>query len=300
MRPFRLWLVGPSSFAFAVLACGSGNGGGAGGLPGGAGTSGPVSFEDFPKKYADALCKVAAACCTNAGVAYDDAYCHDDHAFDPGKYGYLNNGQTLRFDPDGAGRCLDAVAAAGCGLKDDLDEPGCEGVIVGLVPVGGKCFESIECAPSLGKVIRCDTPGEDTEGVCKEFLTSAAGGPCGRDVFGECGVGLVCEDFSQPTSTCIAAPRGGEKCGIGGPCEAGFSCGQSLTCEAVVPIGGACSGFGGCAEGARCKEGVCTPPGADGSACRTGEDCASNRCIADRCRQRIVSSCGDEGNTAPQ
>lgn len=298
MRPCRL--IGFSLFGFGLLACGSGNGGGTGGLPGGAGTSGPVSFEDFPKKYADAICKVAASCCATAGIAYDDAHCRDDHAVDPGKFAYLNNGQTLRFDADGAGRCLDAIANAGCGVDDDLDQPGCEGTIVGLVPQGGKCFESIECAPVLGKRIRCETNGEDTEGVCREFVTSPADGPCGRDVFGECGEGLVCEDATQPTSTCVAAPRAGEKCGIGGPCEPGYHCStSSFTCEAIVANGGACKSFTDCVEGSQCKDGVCRTRGADGAACGNSEDCASNRCVNDRCRQKIIQSCGEDSGSAP-
>jgi hypothetical protein len=73
---------------------------------------------------------------------------------------------------------------------------------------------------------------------------------CPKDGF--CGVEDVSSDFK-----CMPAPKLGEPC-KNQKCATGSHCGfTSKTCEADVPIGGACTTATDCGEGADCDNGKC-------------------------------------------
>ncbi|RYE93564.1 MAG: hypothetical protein EOO75_04080 [Myxococcales bacterium] len=279
--------------ALVLAACGD---------SGSSSTSGPVSADDFPARYLDAYCGKLASCCEGESVPYDEAYCRQSAAFNPGKYAGLVNSPSLRFDPDAAGRCIDAIKAR-CSLRDDLDIPGCEGVFVGQVAIGGACLESIECAPVAGQTVYCGGQKfEDGPGTCMVLTSLAAGAACGGQVEGICSDGLACDG-----QTCVALPGAGQSCEKTFACDDASNCEfSSRTCVAKPAPGEVCAGDFSCPEGYFCNSFV-TPSTCDtllprGAACQVGFHCLSGRCERGLCRETDLSSCsgpGDGENGSP-
>ena len=257
-------------------------------------STGPISAADFPARYLDAFCAALAPCCSAESVTYDDVYCREHAAFDPGKYGELVSSPAIAFDPAAAGRCLDAIKAT-CSLKDDLQIPGCEGVIVGKTALGGACFDSITCAPVTGQTVRCGgQKEEDGPGTCRLPVVLAAGEACGGQIDGGCADELTCDASGH----CAALP------GVGQPCSDQFSCARTAYCDATKVCvakpgaGEVCTGDGTCLDGLYCNTSA-TPPtcGArlkHGEACKTGVYCLSGRCERGLCRDAELRSCSKE------
>jgi hypothetical protein len=282
----RLWLRSSLFVASTVcfaFACGDTDEGGTG-----ASANGPVPAEDFPKRYTDTYCATVAPCCEGAGVPYDDAFCHEKNAVNPDKFAALVNDPSVRFDPAAAGRCLDALAAAGCSADNDLDGPTCGGVFVGSLATGTPCEHELQCAPVAGKRVDCLSTALDAPSTCVAIVDAAAAGePCGPAAFAQCAPGLTC----GATNTCVTAPPVGESCQPGGACAQGAVCSPTFTCQAIAADGEACISFGECAETSFCNQGTCARRLPDNTACASSEACESQRCQAGVCRARTISSC---------
>ncbi len=190
----------------------------------------------------------------------------------------LRQGTTLRFDATAARRCLDDLTACTPDyLPDFLGVASCAEVFVGMVPTGGPCWRSEECAE--GGVCgerSLDTMTRRCPATCHP--RPAAGTPCGEGL-SRCGHGFldataVCLGASGATAVCVAVQRGpsvgeGQPCGYLGTstdarktyvgCGAGLWCPSSLvptlfqaTCARTLAVGVSCAS-GMCAVGLVCK-----------------------------------------------
>lgn len=267
-----------------------------------AAASGPVSAADFPARYVQTYCRTLAPCCGQDAVKYDEAYCLEHEKLGEKFASYAQENPYLAYDPVGGGKCLDAMAAAGCAIQDDVGTPGCEGVLVGKIPLGEKCFERIHCAPQAGQVVDCTgIQTEDGPGVCGIVATNiGAGAPCGFDRSTQCAKGLSCVpvDPKDPkTSVCTPPPALGEKCNY--DCAVGARCdnGGSNVCVAKLALGEACFGDTVCVEGSFCDhagEKMCKPLLQRGAPCGLPFHCASGFCEGGLCRGGDVHECSGD------
>ncbi len=240
----------------------------------------------------DAVCAQLADCPTpgagNAFVAYIAANpaqfsCSDqlaaDGGFGVGQMREAVDAGRIRYDAAAAGRCL-ANLNASCGafsggLEADDD---CKGVFVGLVPLGGTCYQDEECAGDA----HCDESA-GCPGVCEASATlgqACDDVPCSRNAEG---VRLECTSTTaNPNPHCVAVAfdvvGAGESCGevvadgesqLQAVCDTGLYCKRNLgaavgNCavpipqlQTCVPNLDACAGDASCvaapAGGFRCE-----------------------------------------------
>lgn len=211
---------------------------------------------------------------------------------------------------------LDAECASGtCEQRQDCPESGC--CVSACRPVqssasdGGACAKDRDCQTGLicAKAQRCQKP-------------AAAGADCNNDR--ECGDGLGCiNPLSTMPGTCRALPHLGEACpylrcagenlrcddagthtcvalGLpGAPCATAADCSpymacnqDSRTCQELPSLGmsctGACRGASFCLVDAT-GAGTCATPKANGAACESLSECASDYCFVGP----VFDSCTD-------
>ena len=300
----RAWLAGKSSkfgllTALLLAGCGAsvsevpaGGGAGTGSATGGSSSaSGPIAVEDLRTRLASAFCDGIADCCRAAALPYDAMSCKstavDTLELDP----LISDSPRVRYDPDAAGQCLDAYVAflRGCVGTDEVPESvngPCTRALVGLVPPGGACVETNECArPDSGNV------------SCQIDPTLAMGGTCVvTSAPRHASVGEACSGSCDDEDDCLGSP---------GPIGAapaptcfgsdGLYCNSAGNCQPFVADGGPCS-LEGCQKQSYCDAGVCTPKKPDGASCNDSRECAADRCldptgngVAGTCHQRAIA-----------
>ena len=237
------------------------------------------------------------------------------------------------LEDDGAACVFGAQCASGyCAASTNPDgSPGC-GACVPLAKEGedcssGKvhCFEGLVCqggtcvpgpAFGLSPGAPCDRLGSCASGYyCLELtgdaaprcqLAPAVGEACPLDT-------PYCDGNCNTDGLCVAAPRKGAPCALGGSdahiCELGLRCDLGAaggpTCVPPLPLGAACTPLnadfssGGCEKGAlchcddtACESGTCVKRRDLGDSCGGAHDV----CIAGtRCESGLCESAGPQG-----
>ncbi len=213
----------------------------------------------FAAAYADALCSNIGPCCQAASFAYDAAACTSKVASNIAgvvlSFTAADGGGTLRQDR--AARLVASIArqASTC---SDLNQSSAEATDfvrdlitlfapTGTAATGAACAMENDCADAPGAAPRC------LYGRCVAHLPATDGSPCDAQ-------------SSTTVGDCTARL-------IGTPGT--FWCDDTLgTCQALGPLGSACSKTAACAPGTRCTAGVCSSLAAMGEPCAARSDCA--------------------------
>ena len=213
---------------------------------------------------------------------------------------------SVRVTPAACDRAIRGAVADGgtCYSSQECVSSECDVPDCGMACCAGTCQPTIADA-AIGQ--SCATASCVTGAFCSaaDVCTAllSAGGTCQSD--NECGYGLTC----NAADTCVASANRGEACvddgcqdigdrcdggscvaksAVGGACQMGFAglfdcqqplvCnGASLKCEAAPTAGQACQFF--CGGGAFCNDSnVCEAPRANGGACNSNSECATNFC----------------------
>jgi hypothetical protein len=242
------------------------------------------SPEEYEAGYARLACALQARC---GGIGASElAACNRDGPaiVRAAAFGLINSwiaGGRVAFDGAAARRCLDDVGALDCGFHaPPSGEADCSAVFRGLVPVGGACSDSIQCAGGW-----CQQPAPSCSGVCRALVGAG----------GSCAAGEHCADalFCDPVMFVCTQKRS-----VGGPCLGGAQCSDGLICAGAAPFGqgGTCTvrpaGVAGdpcelalvgdsCAPAFSCSGGHCVARAAAGASCDPGSGCVDGfTCLA--------------------
>jgi hypothetical protein len=222
----------------------------------------PLSpYEAYIAHLVELLCSSAADCCSNPG--FSESMCQQ----------YLPllaerpDAQNFVFHEDLGAQCIEATrAGTACAEPPAI----CNSVVTGLVAPGQPCRSTLECAAPSPLVLSgsCDEL-DDGSFRCRQAakLGEACDGSCDRN---------LCLDLTSFTGTRMCHK------------EEGLTCGESLTCEAVAPLGGSCADSPACATGSHCDfdSKTCLTDGGPGAPCffqtecGDGTSCNGSSCVA--------------------
>jgi len=300
-----------AGLVFTWLATGSGcssqgSGGelGAGGSSGSS-SSGVVPLGSFAAEYADVLCDGLSRCCPAAGLPYDDATCRSNWLLVSQSIVTVAEPPNVSYNGNAAATCFEAIRAdlAACNNFSDVgdNEPACRQVFQGTLPNGAECQESIECArPAEGSVgcsqddlgvRRCDQRplgvlGSPCEGTCSRegnvTFCSLGGSGAARCYKND---GLFCDDTG--TGTCQRLVAIGGDCTGFKECVDGAFC-DGTVCAARLPVGSACGGDSECAATAYCETGFCVVRKPVGATCTFDVECAGGGCNNGVCEDALA------------
>ncbi len=267
----------------------------------GGGGPAPVEVEDFGVEAMTALCDWAVRCRHTP----DEETCRrmiDGRAYDVRRaIDTIAAGRAL-WDAEAAGHCVAATRDAVC-PDDAFAHEACGRLLIGLVPQGGACTSSFDCADRAGcAVTTCDEqccagtcgapqpPPAPIERVgvgepCVQHLDCVAGAYCGVErrcvampdapgepcLFGCAWGDLYCDVF---TETCKRFGGRGDPCDADSPCDPAWAyC--DVTCRDLPGPGEPCdSAARRCALAAWCgPASVCVPLGTAGSSCAGDGEC---------------------------
>jgi hypothetical protein len=315
-----------SKLVVSVAVCALGAlGGGCSGSDGGAATVGPVTLDQYPQAYANALCDTLAPCCKAANLTYTESACKSAATDDWSQFIAASSGAHTRYDADAAGRCIAAVknGVASCKPNDDEDaaaQAACSSVFIGTIAVGSACTSSADCiapatcqndpsATSFNAAGVCTAPG-----VGVGASHAAAGAPCVSTCDDRDGGGL-CQNFGPEgggicytsdglfcpfdTQVCAAFGKLGEACSVQeNSCVSGAYC-NGGTCAAQVDSG-PCDMFNNaCSAKSYCDLGQCFAKKADHFGCTTDGECASGVC-AQTTANTSQGTCGVPSLATPE
>lgn len=207
--------------------------------------------------------------------------------------GKVKQGQACEFDEECAsGSCLipgcnnaccpgqcgpsvqPAQIGASCAAVACVDTAYCDQTLTcrALVTQGGTCVDSSWCDFGLG----C-TGVSTGSGTCNPL--PATGSPCPDQ---ECAsIGDVC----NAQKICAAMGLPGAPCTGNGDCSYYYQCDTTMHCAAYPTVGQACTTL--CSDGSWCMTSTCAAPQANGAACGTANQCASDYCDG------MTSQCAD-------
>jgi MYXO-CTERM domain-containing protein len=220
----RAWL----GLVIGLVAAGCGGGSGSSG--------GPVSLDQFPAAYAQAICDQNFKCASADDImGRTKQDCLDTNLsglqfLSPQLRASVQKGR-LGYDAAQMGTCIASLRGMSCAdWTSGLVEPaGCKDAFVPKVAVGGACTQDGECIGGT-----CD--GADTskmpptDGMCVAETKIAHGAACG--------IADTCVDGDYCDGTCKTHKAGGEPCTSSDEC--GYSCNETTM---------KCSGYAGCAVG---------------------------------------------------
>ena len=266
-------------------------------------TSSPLSADNFPTTFANAVCNSIAACCQQAGL--DSSSCQSTlqavlttwvakHTADP----------KVVLDPAAAARCIDVTRSAFTACTDrDLAKQsngGCSQMVYGTVPLGGSCTDGRQCIPPTDGTVECDAgvcaigpprattdgphraAGDPCDGTCRPTNCSWSGTSpspalCWTDD------GVYCASYG----VCAATPAVGEPCsyycGKSAHCADDGLCAPNLTtgpCE----INDDCLASSFCDRPSSAVSGQCALLKDLGATCSYAKQCASGQCLGGTCR----------------
>lgn len=295
---------------------GSITGGGGAGGGGGGGSSGSIAqVNAYCNAISDKICTNFVSCNlmesnfkTQCVSIFGDSFCSD-----------LRNsvsGGQASYDGTKSDQCVQAIQSAPAGNCDNpfgnvFSGSACSGLSVGLVPNGGRCDTSGDCAASscshaadAGSICNgvCGGPGGGT-GTGNGYL----GNPCYGTTVGSCyspnwcdvsanlckapqGTGGNCTSSGSrecdsnnycntTTGKCAALPGPGTACNTSTYpyCNAASYCSYSTSppmCVVKGPQGASCTQFSvPCEDSLRCVNSTCQPPVGSGGACQNYNDC---------------------------
>jgi hypothetical protein len=148
---------------------------------------------------------------------------------------------------------IDCNASLSCSVK-------------GTLPDGAACGAATQCAGGLCNTSNTPNPSSElTCGTCASYV--ALGSACSS---GKCDPTMgACEN-----GTCVAFATQGQSC-TAAPCGSDLLCDTTThTCQPFPTKGAACTFE--CAYPYKCSSQTCIDPVAQGGACPTGNECASN------------------------
>jgi hypothetical protein len=212
---------------FVVVGCGGGG----------------VSLSSLGDEIEDSVCSAQVDCgfFPDMQSCLDTSFVNMDQAM-----ASVDDGRA-EYHSDQAGECADLFGSlSSCDILADLDldalDEACDGVLTGLVELGGECYDSEECAGDA----YCDRP-------------------CNSD---ECCAGACVADEVEPALVAIGADCSEADCVDGAYCDF-----DTDICVAAGNEGDACPGFGAqyCTAGLYCdaffEDSTCYRPGAEGEEC---------------------------------
>ena len=295
-----------SKLVVSVAVCALGAlGGGCSGSDGGAATVGPVSLDQYPQAFANALCDTIVPCCKAANLTYTESACKSAATDEWTQSIAQSSGAHTRYDADAAGRCIAAIKNEVATCKQtteagDATLAACSSVFVGMIAVGGACTSSADCvapascqsdpnATNFNAAGVCTAPGagvgashapagapcisscDDTaggQGFCQNF-SPAAGGVCYASDGLFCAFETqVCAAFGKLGEVCSVQERG---CVSGAYCNAG-------TCAAQIDSGPCDMAQDACSPKSYCDLGQCFAKKQDHFGCTADGECASGIC----------------------
>jgi hypothetical protein len=280
-------------------------------------SSGPPDVGHFASSMASAFCGSLHSCCNAAHYQYDDGSCtaqmqdQFQTAADAVKHG------KVVYHPQNVAACTKAIAdweghcSNDAGLASTM--PGtvspvvaaCWDVFTGIVPPGGSCLQSADCAISGPSDTAQCVPAPADGGaqgpgdlVCYlDKVETMVGGACTGHVVPQqndfqiitCSPTIgYCDTSSSTdgsTGTCKAFAKVGDPCTSGmAVCDpaAAYCDFQSGACKALGAVGDPCgAGTGGnCTTGLYCDtmSSTCMQPQPAGSPCTSGRECTSMFC----------------------
>jgi hypothetical protein len=261
------------------------------------GGGGPVELQNVCEEMKDALCDYMKKCDLEwylqfaAHMTCEELIECDEMGLDEMEKSVAAG--RLSYDAALAGKCLQSIRNAKCGVFDDIFEnleDECGGVFAGLVALDGDCYMEQECSEGL----YCDESVSYCPGQCQPYKNlgdTCSGGDCDPDV-ADC-------DWQQ--GICVELAGAGEVCD-NIECQDGLVCDYDTdpaVCLDPAGAGGSCSSARGCETGLQCLDGVCTGPANAGQECDIGDEfegimfaCAPNYyCDADIAMQERTGVC---------
>jgi len=208
-------------------------------------------YERFFGDYADALCESLAPCCTFTQFSVSE--CRSLLSFFATLEASAARKDRFVFHADRAKQCLADLRTQNLCTGDT--PASCDTVTEGKLSGGDSCKSSAEC-PSSERAAAVCRMTDDANGFCLfPGRAAARGEACAGD----------CDD----TFDCTGAESGADAFCYA---DTGLRC-LNGTCQDLVPVGGACSGFGDCLATATCSGGVCRALAGAGAACVSSSDC---------------------------
>jgi hypothetical protein len=228
-------------------------------------TAVPPNADNYPSRYADAVCGVLGPCCSDNGLAFDQGSCRlGGAAF--GKQGADRATQAgATFDAKAADACIEGATRLTQSCRsvsaDASVSAACARVWVGTKKPSERCTSDLDCAPGDGRGY-CYGASLDgtTAGTCVVRTTGAKVG----DV---CGV-----TNGTPPAALADCAASDLQCDLG-----------SRTCQPLTAIGTPCPGLTTCARGAYCDGTSCAAKLATGATCKADGDCESGVCLRNAC-----------------
>jgi hypothetical protein len=201
-----------------------------------------VGIEDFPNKYAQAICSKNFTCCDASELAGKtmSTCVTDNQTFVSLFIGEINSSQAqgrVSYDAKQSGTCIDSLKAMSC---DEFRQQGiggnmaaCMAFIMPKVAQGGACTQDFEC--TTGNCDGADTSATPAvDGMCIAApIVAAIGQGCAAN---DCVDGAYCDDS---TVTCLPLK------GAGAACTSDSEC--INTCNTTTNT---CTCYAGCAVGA--------------------------------------------------
>jgi len=221
--------------------------------------SGPKRLEDTSLKNRDSFCKAWADAACNSDVV-DACQAPDDDTCMAAQKADCAVRVPVGYVSTNAEKCISAVKRAYQDAelnKTELDlvlnlGGDCSQLVRGAVSAGGDCTLTTECDTTKGYT--CVIKGGDAEGTCQIPKIQGPGEPC-----------------DEPSQVCdTGAYCDGDNCLVTRPQ------GKSCTYEAMCSTSDLCD-FADATDDP--PTGKCAPKLARGTACTTGDECASGICL---------------------
>ncbi len=284
-----------------------------GGCSGSSDSVAPVTLDQYPQAFANALCDTIAPCCKAANVTYQETGCKSAATDQWTQTIARSSAAHTKYDADAAGRCIAAIkkVVASCKSTNNDATNVCSDVFVGTIALGGACTSNQDCA-APGTCERDPNNFDfNAPGVCTAPGSATAHAKAGEPCAGSCddrgGSTVFCGGFASgdPGGTCYAsdgvfcasetrvcAPFGkvGDLCSVAEMgCVTGAYCNDG-TCAAQIDSGSCARAPDACSSKSYCDLGQCFAKKQDHFGCSTDSECASGVCA--NAGNAVQGSCG--------
>ncbi len=303
-----------SKLVVAVSVCALGAlGGGCSGSSSSDGAAPPISLDQYPQAYANAVCDTIAPCCKSANVTYEETGCKSAATDQWTQEIARSSAAHTKYDADAAGRCIAAIkkVVASCKSAVDHSTAVCNDVFVGTIAVGGACTSRDDCAAPGTCEQDPNNFDFNAPGIC---TAPDSGSATAHAKAGEL-CSSSCDDRGGDTVSCGGFAGGPTSGPASGTCYASdgvFCAFETQVCAPFGKIGDACSvQEQGCVTGAYCNDGTCAAQVDSGScdlapdACSSKSYCDLGQCFAKKqdhfgCTtdsECVSGVCADNGST---
>jgi MYXO-CTERM domain-containing protein len=205
----------------------------------GCGGSSNVSIENFPQRYAEALCAKNFSCCGASELTGKtmSTCVTDNQAVLAILVSEINASQAqgrASYDPSASGTCIDSLKAMSCdefkqGIGGNM--AACMALITPKVALGGACTQGYECTTTNCEGAVTDPP---MDGMCMAApVLAGVNASCAAN---ECVDTAYCD---SATTTCLPKKGAGEACTSSDQCV--------NTCDTATST---CTCYAGCSVAA--------------------------------------------------